>query len=289
MQKKILVIEDEAAIRDMIAFTLESEDFQVTGVENGNEARKVISDAVPDLMLIDWMLPGVSGLELVRGFRRSAATRTVPIIMLTARSDENDRVDGLDSGADDYITKPFSTRELLSRISALLRRSEAFEGSMEPLQAGEIILDPASHELTIGGKAVNPGPTEYRLMLFLMQHPNRVYSRAQLLDYVWGENIYIEERTVDVHILRLRKLLKQFQWNRNQCAVLLRYADLSDGLQVTELQGNRFLCYQNSSLAQFGSGLQFTVCIDYRGPPLPFRFCLFSPGSLHSFRQINFL
>jgi two-component system phosphate regulon response regulator PhoB len=211
MQKKILVIEDEAAIRDMIAFTLESEDFQVTGVENGNEARKVISDAVPDLMLIDWMLPGVSGLELVRGFRRSAATRTVPIIMLTARSDEDDRVDGLDSGADDYITKPFSTRELLSRISALLRRSEAFEGSMEPLQAGEIILDPASHELTIGGKAVNPGPTEYRLMLFLMQHPNRVYSRAQLLDYVWGENIYIEERTVDVHILRLRKLLKKFK------------------------------------------------------------------------------
>jgi len=130
--------------------------------------------------------------------------------MLTARSEENDRVDGLDSGADDYITKPFSTRELLSRISALLRRAEAFEGSTEPLQAGNIILVPASHELTIGGKAVNPGPTEYRLMLFFMQHPNRVYSRAQLLDYVWGENIYIEERTVDVHILRLRKLLKQF-------------------------------------------------------------------------------
>ncbi len=211
MQKKILVIEDEAAIRDMIAFALESEGYQVTGVENGNEASKVISDSVPDLMLIDWMLPGVSGLELVRGFRRSAATRTVPIIMLTARSDENDRVDGLDSGADDYITKPFSTRELLSRISALLRRSEAFEGSMQPLQAGEISLDPASHELTIGGQTVSPGPTEYRLLFFLMQHPNRVYSRSQLLDYVWGENIYIEERTVDVHILRLRKLLKQFK------------------------------------------------------------------------------
>jgi two-component system phosphate regulon response regulator PhoB len=211
MQKTILVIEDEAAIRDMIAFALESEGFQVIGVENGQDARHAIADATPDLMLVDWMLPGISGLELVRGFRRSAATRTVPIIMLTARSEENDRVDGLDSGADDYITKPFSTRELLSRISALLRRAEAFEGSTEPLQAGDIILDPASHELTIGGIAVNPGPTEYRLLLFLMQHPNRVYSRAQLLDYVWGENIYIEERTVDVHILRLRKLLKQFK------------------------------------------------------------------------------
>ena len=211
MQKTILVIEDEAAIRDMIAFALEAEGYKVVGAENGQAAKLAVADIVPDLMLVDWMLPGVSGLELVRGFRRSATTRTVPIIMLTARSEENDRVDGLDSGADDYITKPFSTRELLSRISALLRRAEAFEGSMEPLQAGEITLDPASHELTIGGKAVNPGPTEYRLLLFLMQHPNRVYSRSQLLDFVWGENIYIEERTVDVHILRLRKLLKQFQ------------------------------------------------------------------------------
>ena len=210
MQKKILVIEDEAAIREMIAFALESEDFQVTGVENGQDAKLTIADSIPDLMLVDWMLPGVSGLELVRGFRRSAATRTVPIIMLTARSEENDRVEGLDSGADDYITKPFSTRELLSRIAAILRRAEAFEGSTEPLQAGEIILDPASHELTIAGKVVDPGPTEYRLLLFLMQHPNRVYSRAQLLDFVWGEGVYIEERTVDVHILRLRKLLKQF-------------------------------------------------------------------------------
>jgi two-component system phosphate regulon response regulator PhoB len=210
MQKKILVIEDETAIREMIVFTLESEGFQVTGVENGHDARQAVAESLPDLMLIDWMLPGVSGLELVRGFRRSAAIRTIPIIMLTARSEENDRIGGLDSGADDYITKPFSTRELLSRISALLRRAEAFEGSKQPLQAGEIILDPASHELTICGKPTNPGPTEYRLLLFLMQHPNRVYSRVQLLDYVWGEDIYIEERTVDVHVLRLRKLLKQF-------------------------------------------------------------------------------
>jgi two-component system, OmpR family, phosphate regulon response regulator PhoB len=210
MQKKILVIEDEVDIRKMIAFALESDDYQVIAVEDGNAARQVINESIPDLMLIDWMLPGISGLELVRGFRRSAATRTVPIIMLTARSEENDRIDGLDSGADDYITKPFSTRELLSRISALLRRAEDFEGSAKTLQAGEIILNPASHEVMIGGKSVNPGPTEYRLLLFLMQHPNRVYSRSQLLDYVWGEDIYIEERTVDVHVLRLRKLLRQF-------------------------------------------------------------------------------
>jgi two-component system phosphate regulon response regulator PhoB len=226
MQKKILVIEDETAIREMIAFTLESEGFLVVGVENGQDAKLAIAESIPDLMLVDWMLPGISGLELVRGFRRSAATRTVPIIMLTARSDEKDRVDGLDSGADDYITKPFSTRELLSRISALLRRAEAFEGSTEPLQAGKIILDPASHELTIAGTVVDPGPTEYRLLLFLMQHPNRVYSRAQLLDFVWGESVYIEERTVDVHILRLRKLLKQFK--------------LDDMLQTVRGTGYRF-------------------------------------------------
>lgn len=210
MQKKILIIEDDAAIRDMITFALGNSNYQVVGVESGHDARQVMSDFRPDLMLIDWMLPGVSGLELVRGFRRSAATRKIPIIMLTARSEENDRIYGLDSGADDYITKPFSIRELLSRISALLRRAEAFEGTMLPLQAGNIVLDPVSHELTIGGIPATPGPTEYKLLLFLMQHPNRVYSRGQLLDYVWGEDVYIEERTVDVHILRLRKLLKQF-------------------------------------------------------------------------------
>ncbi len=211
MRKNILVIEDEAAIRNMIAFALESEDYRVTGVENGREARQAVAESIPDLMLIDWMLPGISGLELVRGFRRSATTRKIPIIMLTARSEENDRIDGLDSGADDYITKPFSPRELQSRIAALLRRADAFDNTMQVLQAGKIVLDPASHELTVDGKTVIPGPTEYRLILFLMQHPNRVYSRSQLLDYVWGETAYIEERTVDVHILRLRKLLKGFR------------------------------------------------------------------------------
>jgi two-component system phosphate regulon response regulator PhoB len=226
MQKKILVVEDEAAIRSMVEFALQSEGFGVTGVENGREANQAIAECVPDLMLIDWMLPGVSGLELVRGFRRNASTRTVPIIMLTARTEETDKIDGLDSGADDYITKPFSTRELLSRINALLRRAEAFEDAGDPLQAGEIVLDHASHELTIRGESVTPGPTEYRLLLFLMQHPNRVYSRGQLLDYVWGEDVYIEERTVDVHVLRLRKLLKQH--------------DVADMLQTVRGAGYKF-------------------------------------------------
>jgi two-component system phosphate regulon response regulator PhoB len=231
MQKKILVVEDEAAIRSMVEFALQSEGFDVTGVENGREANQAIAEGVPDLMLIDWMLPGVSGLELVRGFRRNASTRTVPIIMLTARTEETDKIDGLDSGADDYITKPFSTRELLSRINALLRRAEAFEDAGDPLQAGEIVLDPASHELTIRGESVTPGPTEYRLLLFLMQHPNRVYSRGQLLDYVWGEDVYIEERTVDVHVLRLRKLLKQH--------------DVADMLQTVRGAGYKFTVRAN--------------------------------------------
>lgn len=231
MQKKILVVEDEAAIRSMVEFALQSEGFDVTGVENGREANQAIAEGVPDLMLIDWMLPGVSGLELVRGFRRNASTRTVPIIMLTARTEETDKIHGLDSGADDYITKPFSTRELLSRINALLRRAEAFEDAGDPLQAGEIVLDPASHELTIRGESVTPGPTEYRLLLFLMQHPNRVYSRGQLLDYVWGEDVYIEERTVDVHVLRLRKLLKQH--------------DVADMLQTVRGAGYKFTVRAN--------------------------------------------
>lgn len=231
MQKKILVVEDEAAIRSMVEFALQSEGFDVTGVENGREANQAIAEAQPDLMLIDWMLPGVSGLELVRGFRRNASTRTVPIIMLTARTEEMDKIDGLDSGADDYITKPFSTRELLSRINALLRRAEAFEDAGDPLQAGEIVLNPASHELTIRGESVTPGPTEYRLLLFLMQHPNRVYSRGQLLDYVWGEDVYIEERTVDVHVLRLRKLLKQH--------------DVADMLQTVRGAGYKFTVKAN--------------------------------------------
>jgi two-component system phosphate regulon response regulator PhoB len=211
MQKKILVIEDEVAIRELVEFALRGEGYDVVSAEDGRQASQRLDDGLPDLMLVDWMLPGTSGLELVRGFRRQISTRKIPIIMLTARSDETDKIDGLDSGADDYITKPFSTRELLSRIKALLRRAEAFDDSGEVLQAGDITLDPASHELTICGNSVTPGPTEYRLLRFLMQHPNRVYTRSQLLDYVWGEDVYIEERTVDVHILRLRKLLKEFK------------------------------------------------------------------------------
>jgi len=207
--KKILIIEDDTQIRGLLASLLQQEGFEVIEAGDGKAARQAVADVVPDLMLIDWMLPGVSGIELLRGFRRNAATRTTPAIMLTARTEEEDKISGLDSGADDYITKPFSTRELLSRINALLRRADVFEDVMEPLQAGPIVLDPAAHVVSIGGQQVRLGPTEYRLLLFLMRHPGRVYTRGQLLDQVWGEDVYIEERTVDVHVLRLRKLLKQ--------------------------------------------------------------------------------
>jgi two-component system phosphate regulon response regulator PhoB len=209
MQKKILVIEDEVAIGSMIKFALESEGYQVTVTENGRDAQDALSRELPELMLVDWMLPGTSGIELIRGFRRQAATLRTPVIMVTAKTGEEDLLSGLEAGADDYITKPFSTRELLARINALLRRADAFDDGEGTLEMGDIILDPASHELTISGQSVTPGPTEYRLIKFLMQHPDRVYSRGQLLDYVWGENVYIEERTVDVHILRLRKLLRK--------------------------------------------------------------------------------
>jgi len=210
MKRRILVIEDETAVQQMIRYALENADFEVVSAHDGNEAKRAMREELPDLMLVDWMLPGVSGIELVRGFRRHAATRTIPIIMLTARVGEDDKIDGLESGADDYVTKPFSTRELISRVHSLLRRAEDFSDHDATVHAGSISLDPASHEVMIGGQPVHVGPTEYRLLQFLMRHPNRVYSRGQLLDYVWGEDVYIEERTVDVHVLRLRKLLKQY-------------------------------------------------------------------------------
>jgi two-component system phosphate regulon response regulator PhoB len=210
MQKKILVIEDEHAIGNMIRMALESEDYRVAVAENGREAKAEVDQELPDLMLVDWMLPGTSGLELIRGYRRQAVTQRIPVIMVTAKTEEEDILKGLEAGADDYITKPFSTRELIARINALLRRADSYEEEETAIEVGKIVLNPASHELTIDGESVDAGPTEYRLLKFLMQHPDRVYSRSQLLDYVWGENVYIEERTVDVHILRLRKLLRKY-------------------------------------------------------------------------------
>lgn len=206
--RRILVVEDESAIRQMIAFNLSRAGFDVAEAENCSSARLMIADQRPDLLLVDWMLPDASGLELTRALRREDASRDLPIIMLTARTEERDKITGLDSGADDYITKPFSPRELLARISALLRRSVPSED--EPIVSGDLQLNPVSHRVTFQDSEINLGPTEYRLLKFLMSNPERVYSRGQLLDFVWGQNVYVEERTVDVHIRRLRKALEPF-------------------------------------------------------------------------------
>jgi two-component system phosphate regulon response regulator PhoB len=204
-QNKILVVEDEQAIRDMLAFNLGRAGYEVRPAANGLAARAAIADAHPDLVLMDWMLPDISGLELTRELKRDPSTREIPVIMLTARAAEDDRVAGLEGGADDYIVKPFSQRELLARVRAALRRGTPAEG--EVVTAGELARDGASHQVTAGGAKVALGPTDYRLLEFLMRHPHRVYSRAQLLDRVWGGNVYVEERTVDVHIRRLRQAL----------------------------------------------------------------------------------
>ena len=204
--RRILVVEDEAAIRQMITFNLTRAGFDVVEAEDSNSARGLIADARPDLVLVDWMLPDASGLELTRALRRDEANRDLPVIMLTARAGERDKITGLDGGADDYITKPFSPRELLARINALLRRSAGSD--QEPLVAGQLKLDPLSHRVTVGAAEISLGPTEYRLLKFLMSNPERVYARGQLLDHVWGQNVYVEERTVDVHVRRLRKALE---------------------------------------------------------------------------------
>lgn len=202
----ILVLEDEVAIREMIVFGLKRAQFRVTEAGSVQEARERIAEQRPDLLLVDWMLPGVSGLEFVRSLKKHDDTSDLPVIMLTARSGEDDKVSGLESGADDYVTKPFSQKELQARIRAVLRR---FEGPHkdEVLAAGALSLNTTSHRATAGGSALPLGPTEFRLLRFLMAHPERVYSRSQLLDRVWGANVYVEERTVDVHIRRLRKSL----------------------------------------------------------------------------------
>jgi two-component system phosphate regulon response regulator PhoB len=205
--KQILIVEDEKPIRDMIAFGLRRAGFEVHEAEDCAAARASIADHRPDLLLVDWMLPDQSGLELTRAIKRSKDTEDLPVIMLTARAEEHDKVTGLEGGADDYITKPFSPRELLARINAVLRRSSA-AGAGDTLEAGGLLLDTASHRVTADGQTVQLGPTEYRLLQFFMEHPERVYSRSQVLDRVWGGNVYVEERTVDVHIRRLRKALE---------------------------------------------------------------------------------
>ncbi len=207
MTRQILIVEDELPIREMIAFGLRRAGFEVREAADSRSARSLLADRRPDLLLVDWMLPDMSGLELTRLVKREAATRDLPVIMLTARATESDKITGLDGGADDYVTKPFSPRELLSRINAVLRRAPGASDE-ETLQLGGLVIDRASHRVTAGNQQIDLGPTEYRMLEFFMQNPERVFARAQLLDRVWGGNVYIEERTIDVHIRRLRKALE---------------------------------------------------------------------------------
>ena len=213
MQKRILIVEDEASIREMVAFALRKADMAVAQAADAREALLAIADAPPDLILLDWMLPGMSGLELARRLRQEAASAEVPIIMLTARGEEIDRVNGLEAGVDDYVVKPFSTRELVARIRAVLRRSQGDDGTGS-IEIGGLRIDAPAQRVYAGDELVSIGPTEYRLLHFFMTHTDRVYSRAELLDHVWGGNVYVEERTVDVHVRRLRKTLEPYGLER---------------------------------------------------------------------------
>ena len=211
--KQILVVEDERPIREMIAFGLRRAGFEVREAADAQSGRAEVANKRPDLLLVDWMLPDTSGLEFTRALKRDRETRELPVIMLTARAEEGDKVAGLEGGADDYITKPFSPRELLARINAVLRRTTPVEGT-ERIDVEGLVLDQSSQRVSAGDRTVALGPTEYRMLAFFMTHPERVYTREQLLDRVWGGNVYVEERTIDVHIRRLRKALEEFDYDR---------------------------------------------------------------------------
>lgn len=202
----ILVVEDESAIAELIAINLRHAGFEVTIAADAEQAQAAVNGVLPDLILLDWMLPGQSGLALARRWRTEQRTRDLPVIMLTARADEADKVSGLDAGADDYLTKPFSTNELLARIRAVLRR-KAPEALDVAVEVGALKIDPATRRVTRGAQELKLGATEFRLLHFFMTHPERVHSRSQLLDRVWGDHVFIEERTVDVHVKRLREAL----------------------------------------------------------------------------------
>jgi two-component system phosphate regulon response regulator PhoB len=206
MPGKILIVEDEQAIRDMVSLALRNAGYECLEAEDTLQAQAAIITHTPDLVLLDWMLPGTSGVDYARQLRREKLTRHLPVIMLTARAEEHDKIKGLETGADDYITKPFSTRELLARIKSLLRRSapQTVDTSVE---ISGLQLDPVTHRVQANGRKIELGPMEFKLLHFFMTHPERVHSRARILDSVWGGNVYVEERTVDVHIRRLRKAL----------------------------------------------------------------------------------
>lgn len=207
MTINILVVEDEPAIQEMIAFSLQRVGYVVTCADQAEMALTMIKDRLPDLILLDWMLPNMSGIEFARILRSDVRTKSIPIIMLSARAEEVDKIKGLETGADDYITKPFSPRELIARIKAVLRRRSP-ELSEESIEIDELHIDPSTRRVSVDGQEIILGPTEYRLLQFMMSHVERVYTRGQLLDRVWGDHVFIEERTVDVHIRRLRKALE---------------------------------------------------------------------------------
>lgn len=227
---KILIVDDEAAIRDMLRMALEMADFTCMEADNAQDAHAIIIDSSPHLVLLDWMLPGSSGIELLRRLKREEMTKDMPVIMLTAKAEEDNKIQGLDVGADDFVTKPFAPKELIARIKAVLRRSGTL-CSDSVLEVKGLQLDLGSHRVSIEDSAVNMGPTEFKLLTFFMTHQDRVYTRGQLLDHVWGGNVYVEERTVDVHIRRLRKALQSVP------AKMLDYGQL---IQTVRGTGYRF-------------------------------------------------
>ena len=205
--KKVLVVDDETSIREMLRLALEISDFECIEAADIHEAYRLITDDAPDIILLDWMLPGGSGIELLRRLKKEEATQTLPVIMLTAKTHEDNVIQGLEVGADDYITKPFAPKELIARMKAILRRTASDEAGSE-LRVGKLVLENDSRRVMLADKPLAMGPTEFKLLHFFMSHPERAYSRAQLLDRVWGANVYVEERTVDVHIRRLRRALQ---------------------------------------------------------------------------------
>ncbi len=209
----VLLVEDETDIREMLTFSLERGGFKVVPAKTAEEALEVLNGRLPSVVIIDWMLPGMSGIDLARKLRRDSITSDLPLVMLTARGEESDKLKSFDAGIDDYVTKPFSPKELIARINALLRRTGTPEDGI--LTVGQLRLDTRGHQVSVNGDHVHVGPTEFRLLELLMRNPNRAFDRTQLLDRVWGRNVYVEERTVDVHVLRLRKALMPFGMDKS--------------------------------------------------------------------------
>ena len=226
MNNKILIVEDEKDIRDLIIYSLEGKGYQTISTDDGEKAIKILKENKPDLVILDWMLPSVSGLEICRSIRRDINTKNIPIIMLTAKITEEDKVLGLDSGADDYITKPFSTAELNSRVKAILRRIE--RNNNKKLKYADIEMDLVAHKIIRNGRKIKLGPKEFKLLKNFLEQPQRVFSRDQLLDKIWGENIYVEPRTVDVHIRRLRKAITA----NNEINIIRTVRDAGYSLEV---------------------------------------------------------